>query len=193
MARKKQDFRPDPSGSGILSKLYLTRKQRLSLLKWTLYALVCLVLLIIQDVITSRIPIFGATLDPVGCAILLICVLQGPESGGVFALSASAFYLFSGSAPGPYTIVLLTLYGIVAAVFRQAYLRKGLIAIVLCAFFAMMLYELSVFSIGIFLEYTIPERFFSFLLTGLYSLAIMPLLYTVLMPIGKIGGETWKE
>ena len=193
MARKKQDFKPDPSGSGILNKLYLTRKQRLSLLKWTLFSLACLVLLIIQDVITSRIPIFGATLDLVSCAILLICVLQGPEAGGVFALSASLFYLFSGSAPGPYTVVLLTLYGIIAAVFRQAYLRKGLIAIVLCAFAAMMLYELSLFAIGVFLERTIPERFFSFLLTGLYSLVILPLLYTVLTPIGKIGGETWKE
>ena len=44
MARKKYEFQPDKQGAGFFSKLYLTRKQRLSLLRWCLYALVLLVL-----------------------------------------------------------------------------------------------------------------------------------------------------
>ena len=43
MARKKYEFQPDKQGAGFFSKLYLTRKQRLSLLRWCLYALVLLV------------------------------------------------------------------------------------------------------------------------------------------------------
>ena len=41
---KKNEFKPDKPQSGVLSKLYLTRKQRQSILKWLLYSLVLLVL-----------------------------------------------------------------------------------------------------------------------------------------------------
>ena len=51
MARKKFEFRQDKTGPDLLSKLYLTQKQRLSLVKWSLFALVILVLSLLQDVI----------------------------------------------------------------------------------------------------------------------------------------------
>ena len=193
MARKKYEFKPDSTGSGVLSKLYLTQKQRKSMLKWTLYTLVCLVLLILQDVLMSRVRIFGATTDLVSCAILLICVIQGPESGGLFALLGSVIFLFSGSAPGPFTIVFLTVYGILAGIFRQGYLRKGLSSMVFCAFGALVLYEVSVFVIAAFVGHTTWERFPCYLLTAVYSLVFMPVLYLIFRSIGKIGGETWKE
>ena len=72
MARRKYEFKPDKEGSGILSKLYITRRQRLTLLRWTLYALVILVLSLVQDVILSRIGIRGATTDLVPAGILLL-------------------------------------------------------------------------------------------------------------------------
>lgn len=193
MAKKKYEFKPDPMGSGTLSKLYMTRKQRQSLLKWLLYSLVCLVVLVVQDVVLSDLDIFGATTDLVGCAILLICLLQGPENGGMFALFSSVFYLFSGSAPGAYSIVFLTVYGILAAIFRQAFLRKSFGSMVLCAAGALLLYELSVFAMGLFLGYTIGSRIGTFLITWLLTLIVMPILYPIVSSIGKIGGETWKE
>lgn len=193
MARKKYDFKPDRTGSGNLGKLYLTKKQQQSALKWLLYSLVCLVLLVVQDVIMSRIRLFGATTDLLCCAILVICVLQGPESGGIFTLASSLFYLFSGSAPGAYCVILLTFLGIFAAVFRQAYLRKGYLSTILCAGTAMMLYELALFGVGLIFGYTYLGRISSFCLTGLYSCLVMPALYPILLSIGKIGGETWKE
>ena len=193
MARKRNDFRPDSDGTGLLSKLYLTRKQRQAFLKWLLYGLSCLVLLILQDVLLTRFPLFGAVADPVACAIVLICLLQGAESGGLFALVASALYVFSGSAPGPYTIVFLTVYSVLAAIFRQAYLRKGVISLCLCAFLAMMAYEMSLFGIGLFLKFTVSRWFPSFLLSGVYSVAVLPLLYPIMRSIGNIGGEIWKD
>ncbi|MBQ9168950.1 MAG: hypothetical protein IJX67_11170 [Oscillospiraceae bacterium] len=193
MAKKKYEFKPDPAGSGTLSKLYLTHKQQRSLLKWLLYSLVCLVILVIQDVVLSGLDVFGATTDLVSGTILLICLLQGPENGGVFALICSMFYLFSGSAPGAYSIVFLTVYGILAAIFRQAFLRKSFGSMILCAAGALLLYELSVFAMGLFLGYTIGSRIGSFLITWLLTLIVMPVLYPILSSIGKIGGETWKE
>lgn len=193
MARKKYEFKPDSEESGILGKLYLTKKQRLAVLKWSLFGLVCLVLLIVQDVIFSPVSLWGATTDLVSCGILLICVCQGAEIGGVFALISSMIFLFSGSAPGPYSMVFLTVYGILAAIFRQAYLRKGFTSMTVCAAGALLLYELSVFVICLFLQPAGNIRLSTFLLSWLLSLIAVPILYPIVLSIGKIGGETWKE
>lgn len=192
MARK-YEFKPDRTGSGDLGKLYITKKQRLRLLKWALFSLCCLVLLVVQDVILSHFRLFGATTDLVACAILMICLLTGAESGGIFALAASLFWSFSGSAPGIFCVVLLTALGIFASIFRQMYLRKGPGAVVFCTGLALMLYELGVFAMGLLLGVTQPDRVVSFLLTALYSSLVMPLLYPILNAVSRIGGETWKE
>lgn len=193
MARKKYEFRPDVERNDILGKLLLTKQQRQTALRWLLFSLVCLGGLIVQDVVMSRVDIMGATTDLVPCCILAVCILQGAESSCVFALVASLIYYFSGSAPGPYVIPLITVIAIFAAIFRQGYLRKGFLTLLLCAAVGMALYELSIFGIGSFLGYTRIDRMGRFLLTTLYTLATVPLIYPILLSIGKIGGETWKE
>ena len=190
---KKYEFRPDRTGTSDLGKLYITKKQRLKVLKWTLFALCCLVLLILQDVLMSRLSFFGATTDLVACGILMICLLSGAESGGVFAVAASFIWVFSGSAPGIYSAVLLTALGIFLSIFRQMYLRKGYGATVFCTGIALLGYEMAVFVIGLLLGATRLDRAGIFLLTALYSGLVMPLLYPILSAISKIGGETWKE
>lgn len=192
MARKNE-FKPDKPRSGLLNKLYLTQKQRRSLLKWGLYALVLLILSVLQDVILSRYTLFGASTDLVPCGILLICVLEGMESGSVFCLVASLIYLFSGTAPGPYCLVFITFLGVGAAFFRQSYLQKGLGAAVLCTSVCVLVYELLVFVFVLFLGFTTMDRLGTFLVTGLVSAAVSPLLYPAVHFIGTIGGETWKE
>ena len=122
----KKEFKADKPKSGFLSKLYLTPLQRKGLLKWVLYSLLLILLSVLQDVVLSRLRLFGATTDLVPCGIILICILEGAESGSIFALIASALYLFSGTAPGPYSLVFLTALAIGTSIFRQAYLQKGL-------------------------------------------------------------------
>ena len=192
MARKKE-FRPDAQRQDLLGKLLMTRKQRQSALRWALYALVCLMALLVQDVIMSRVTVFGTTTELVPCFILTVCILQGAESGCVFVLISALIYCFSGSAPGIWCIPVLTVLATVAAIFRQAYLRKGLSTLLLCLTAAMVLYELGNFSIGLFLNYTRADRLGAFFLTALLSVIAVPACYPVLMSIGKIGGETWKE
>ena len=188
MFRRKHEFKPDRTGNRLLSKLYLTRKQRRSLLKWTLYALCLLALSLLQDVILPGLPI-----DPVGCGILLTGLLLQPDDCGIFCLVSAVLFYFSGSAPGPYAIALLTCLPLFLNIFRHSYLRKTFGSTLLCAGVALMLYELAVFSIGTFLGSTIPARFETFLMTGLCSLALMPPLYPILVSIGKIGGDSWKD
>ncbi len=193
MARRDKEFRPDKEGTGLIDQLYLTRKQRLSAAKWLLYSLVVLILSVIQDVMLSRVTLFGATTDLVPCAILAICVLEGAETGSLFSLILSLVYLFSGMSPGVHVLVLLPFLGVVASVFRQNYLRKGFSALWLCAAGALMTYELTIFITAVFLEQSHLGRFPVACVTGALSCLVIPLLYPILVSIGKIGGETWKE
>ena len=191
--RRKYEFKPDAKGATWLKKLYLTKLQRLNLLKWSLYGLLCVFLLVIQDVIMSRFSFFGATTDLVPMAVLLITVLVGSEYGSVFVLVASTIYWFSGSAPGAYIIAIMSFFGIFATLLRQMNWRRGLGSIVLCAGGALLLYELGVFLAGILMGLTRWDRIGIFLLTTLLSWILMVPLYPLTYKIGQIGGEPWKE
>lgn len=190
---KKYEFRPDKPRSSFLSKLYLTQKQRRSVLKWCLYGLILLVLSVLQDVIFCHMRIFGATTELVPCGILLICILEGIHTGSVFALVASLIYLFSGTAPGTYAMVLLVVLAVLICVFRQAYLQKDFSSVVLCAAAGMLLYELSVFAMGLFLGLTTPGRVIGFCITALLSAVAAPVLYPIAVFVRSLGGEVWKE
>ena len=190
---KKEEFRPDIHREDVLGKLFLTRRQAMRLLRWVLFSAVCLAGLLIQDVVMSRFTIFGTTTDLVPCCILAVCILQGAESGCVFALVGSMIYCFSGSAPGIFAIPLITVIAALMAIFRQAYLRKGFSALVLCSTMCIFLYEAGVFLIGLFLKQTYSQRFGLFMLTAALTLVCLPAVYPIALSIGKIGGETWKE
>ncbi len=191
--RPRYEFKPDDLGAGLLSRLHLTKLQQRQLLRWTLFALVCVVGSILQDVIMSRVSILGATTDLVPCAILLITVAIGSEQGSYFVLIASALYYFTGSAPGPFVIAFLSILGLVGALFRESFWRRGFASDVLCASVAMLAYELATFGTGVFIGLTTWHRFGVFLLTAALSIAVMIPLYSAVSAIDKIGGETWKE
>ena len=193
MAKKQYEFKPDREGPDLLSRLYLTRKQRKNLLKWGLYVLVLVVLSVVQDVLLSGVRLFGSTTDLVPCAVITICVLEGAEKGAGFALAGSLLLLFSGSSAGFHVVPILTLLAICATIFRQSYLQKGFSATVLCVSLAMPLYEMVIFVIALLLGQTFPARWSVSFVSAVLSVLAVPVLYPILISIGKIGGETWKE
>ena len=187
------DFRPDSQDSGWLKMLHITQAQRDLYLKWGLYTAVLVVLSMIQDVIMSQLKIFGATTDLVVCAILLITVIEGIDTGIVFVIIAACLYYFSGSSPGPICVALITFLGVGACLFRQMYWHRNRGSIVLCAGLALMLYELGTFAVGMFSGLTRWDRLSTFAVTGALSIAVMIPLYSLINRIGQIGGNTWKE
>ena len=193
MARKKYEFRPDPTGYDVAGKLYLTRQQRQALLKWLLYGLICVAGLVLQDSMLARLRIFGGGFELAPALIILICVLEGCDSGSVFALAASMVYVFSGSAQGRYCIVYLTLAAVLAAAFRQSYLRRGIGSDLTCVTAAMLVYELAVFLVGLALELTYAARWGVAVMTALLSTLSAAALYHPVRKIGTIGGNVWKE
>lgn len=190
---KNREFRPDREGTGQLNKLWPTPKQQLRALRWLLYGLVCLVGLLLQDVLLYRVNIWGGCTDLVPSLILMVAVMQGAESGSVFALVLSALYYFSGSSAGFYVIPLLTAVAVFVSIFRQAFLRQGFFTLLLCSAMGMVLYEIILFGISLFLKLTVTGRVGAALMTALVSLLAVPVSYPVLRAIGKLGGETWKE
>jgi len=115
------------------------------------------------------------------------------ERGSIFCLVASLLYLFSGTAPGAYCVVLITFLAIFTAFLLQSYLQRSFGATMLCMLLTMLLYELVVFGIALFLQLTVFARLGAACLTGLYSVFAAAVLYPVVQAIGTIGGETWKE
>ena len=193
MAKKKYRFRPDPTGAGIWNKLYITPQQRKIALKWGLYGMVCLACLILQDAFLGRVRLFGGYADLAPAAIILICVMQGAQSGCLFALFSSMVFVFSGSAPDTLAIGFITVYGVLAALFREQFLRRGFGSAWMCTAAAVLAYEVSVYLLGLFFALTYPGRIGVFLMTALVTTLAVAALYPLLGWIGKIGGETWKE
>ena len=116
--RRKYEFKPDKTESSAIKKLYLTPTQRKRILKWVLVGTVLLVLSLLQDAVLSRISIYGATFDLVACGILVAGMLFDPDVTAIFALTGSTLYYFSGTAPGVYTIALLTALSVFLWMFR---------------------------------------------------------------------------
>ena len=189
---KKYEFKPDKPRAGLLSKLHMSRQQRLGIIKWLLYSLLLLMLSVLQDVILCRFRFFGATTDLVPCGIILVCIIEGMNSSCIFALVAACLYQFSGG-PGYYCIALIVVLGIFISYFRQNFLQPGFSAAMLCMAVALLVYELVVFAAGLLQEITLLSRFTLPLYTALLTLVASGLLYPLTRAIGSIGGEKWKE
>jgi cell shape-determining protein MreD len=190
---KKYEFRPDKPRTSLLSHLMPTKQQQKTLLKWSLYGLLLVVLSVVQDTLLSRVRLWGATTELVPCGIFLICILVGTQSGSLFSLIAGLLYLFSGTAPGPYSMVFITFLGIGVCMLRQAFLQPSFSAACLCSALAMLLYEGLNFAFGLVLGLTHLSRIGGFFITAVLSLLAIPILYPIFKAIGAIGGQSWKE
>lgn len=190
---KKYEFRPDKPRTSLLSHLMPTKQQQKTLLKWSLYGLLLVVLSVVQDTLLSRVRLWGATTELVPCGIFLICILVGTQSGSLFSLIAGLLYLFSGTAPGPYSMVFITFLSVGVCMLRQAFLQPSFSAACLCSALAMVLYEGLNFAFGLVLGLTHLSRIGGFFITAVLSLLAVPILYPIFKAIGAIGGQSWKE
>ena len=194
--RRKQlayEFKPDPKGTNYLKRLYMTRLQRLTILKWATFAMTGILMLVIQDVIMSQTRFSGATTDLPVAFILLVGIYEGLENGSVFTLVSSLFYWFSGSAPTPICVAVLCILVILIGLFRQLYWHRSFGSIAMCVSIAIMLYEMILFVIGLMSGLTILPRASVFALTGGITCITMLPMYPLVRLISKIGGVSWKE
>ena len=191
--RKNADFRPDSQRQDWAQKLYISPQQQRRYLKWILLGLLSVVALVLQDVLFSRMSLFGATVDMVPTVLFMICVIHGAEAGAVFMLVGALIYWFSGSAPGVYVILLIPALGTVAAAFRQAYLRKGFRTTLMCTAAALVVYETLSFLASLLLGVTLFSRAYVIVISTVLSLLTLPVVFLLVWGVCKIGGDSWKE
>lgn len=190
---KKQEFRPDKPSTSLLSHLILTQKQRRIALKWSFYGIILVVLSVLQDSLLSHVRLFGATTELIPCAIFLISILEGTHNGSVFSLIAGLLYLFSGTAPGPYSMVTIVFLSVGVGIFRQAYLQESFSSAMLCVGIGMLLYVLTNFAFGLFLGLTRFSRIHGFFITAGLTLLSAPVFYPIIKAVHAFGGYSWKE
>ena len=191
--RKKPEFRPDSRTRDPVQRLYLTPQQQRRYLKWFLLSLLSVVALVLQDVLFSRMSLFGATVDTVPCVLFMICVIHGAEGGAWFMLLGALIYWLAGSAPGVYVILLIPLLGTLAAAFCQAYLRKGFRTTLMCTGGALVFYEILSFLASLLLGVTRFGRVHVMVISTALSLLTLPAVFLLVWGICKIGGDSWKE
>lgn len=191
--RKNADFRPDSQTQDWAQRLYMSPQQQRRYLKWVLLSLLSVMALVLQDVLFSRMSLFGATVDMVPTVLFMICVIHGAEAGAVFMLVGALIYWFSGSAPGVYVILLIPALGTVAAAFRQAYLRKGFRTTLMCTTAALVAYEALSFLASLLLGVTRFGRAYVVMISTVLSLLTLPVVFLLVWGVCKIGGDSWKE
>lgn len=190
---KKYEFQPDKPYATWLSKLQLTKLQQKQLLKWCLYAIVLIVLSLIQDVVLCRFRFLGGTTALVPCGIFAICMLEDTQKGSVFALVSACLFFLSGASPGAHVIVLITILAIVLSALQQTYLQPGFPAVVFACTVGMFLYELAVFAFCLLVDQVIFSQYMSFFIPAALSVVVVPVIYPFIKAINRIGGEVWKE
>lgn len=172
-----------------LKYFHLTRLQWRGILKWTLYSLLGLATLLLQTVVLAQLPVFGAKLAPLPLYIVCVCVREGPEKGGLFALLATLFWCLSGADYGNISVALLPIGSIFAAILCRVVLTQGLLPTALCAFAVSLLNASVIFAFKLILPPTlVVESYWRVLLPGVaLSTAFVPIQYPLVRRISRIG------
>ena len=171
-----------------MQRFNLTKLQR-GVVKWVVYSLLFLLVLTLQDVVFSRLPVFGARFHLIPILITCVCLAEGAESGGIFALCAGLYWALSGADLGYVSIVLLTFCGVGSALLRDHLLLDRLSTCLLCCLGTLLLHDTVIFLLHLFLGGVEWSRFYRVLLPGvLISMIFCPVFYALTRKIRKIGG-----
>lgn len=172
----------------MLEKFYITPGQWRHILRWFLYGMVFLGAMMLQTVILGRDGLFGQHPDIVAVVIITVCMVEGPERGGLFALVTSTFWALSGIDRGALQILCLTVIPVVCVHYSsRIFSIKYIPALLSCGLTMFLSHSLS-FVLKVFYEAAPTHLFTTYLLPGLLvSLLFQPPVYWLSKSIEKIG------
>ncbi len=172
----------------MLDKLYVTPRQWMHILRWSLYALLLLAAMLVQTVVLGNRTLFGAKPDFVPVVITCICLREGAERGGLFALLGSIFWALSGVDMGSVYIIVLTILPILGSLFCKRYLSGRYIPCLFLCFLSLFVHHNVSFLLKYIYDGIAGSLYFSRLLPCvLVSLLAQPLCYWLVKCIEKIG------
>ena len=170
----------------MLDKLYITPRQWLHFLRWALYSLLLLLVIMLQTVVLAgRVSVCP---DFVPMVIVCVCLREGPERGGTFALIASLLWCLSGADQGSVAIAVLTIVPVAGALISRAVLTNRFIPCLIIAFATVLIEQSIMFFLKFFFNNASGVLFFTKLLPCvLISPLAQPPIYLLVKRIAKIG------
>ena len=172
----------------MLDKLYITPRQWMHILRWTMYALLLLLAMMVQTVVLGNRTIFGIKPDFVPVVIVCVCLREGPERGGLFALLASFFWYLSGADQGSIGIAVLTVLPVLGSVLLRSTLTNRFLPCLLFTLFTLLTQHSLMFLWRLIFDKMDGTLFFTRLLPCvLVSLLVQPPVYWLVKRIEKIG------
>lgn len=170
----------------MLDKLYITPRQWLSFLRWALYSLLALLCAMLQTVVLANRVTVCPDLVPI--VIVCVCLREGAERGGIFALTASLLWCFSGADQGSVAIAVLTIVPVAGTLLNRAILTNRFIPCLMLAFLTLFIEQSLMFLLKFFFQDAAGVLFFTRLLPCvLISLLAQPPLYWLTGKIAQIG------
>ena len=176
-----------------LQKLRITRQQWKIILKWALYAAAFLLTLVIQGVILSRRPLFGIKVNLVPYFVGCVCIIEGADSGSVFAMIVSFAWALAGADLGFVSILVLTLGGMGLGIAMENLLREHIVTCIVCCFVLCLVHESAIYLLRLFLHTVTARQYFRILVPGvLLGIPSCPVFYYLFRLIHRVGGgSTW--
>lgn len=171
-----------------MDKLYITPKQWLHILRWTLYILLLVFAALLQTVVFGTRTVFGVHPELVPVVITCVCLREGPERGGTYALIGSLLWCLSGTDLGSVSIVLLTVVPVLASLLCRSVLANNFFSCLAVTFLVLSLHQTATFLIKAFYAAAQGSLFFTKVIPCvLVSLLVQPLIYFPVKWIETIG------
>jgi len=173
----------------VLKHVHLTKSQWLGILKWSLYGLLTLAVLLLQSVVLSQLPVFGVKLAPLPVLIVCVCIWEGSEKGGIYAILATLFWCLSGSDFGNISVAVIPIGAMLSAVLCRAVLTLRFLPAALCCLGVTLVNASAIFVFKLILPPTVAiDSFWRILLPGVFlSMLFMPIHYALVKLISRIG------
>ena len=169
--------------------IHLTKRQWQGILKWSLYGTLSFLVMLLQSSVLAKTPVLGTKLAPLPALIVCVCVREGPEKGGLYAILASLIWCFSGADYGNLSVAVIPVGAMLSAVLCRAVLTLRFVPTALCCLAVTLLNAAAIFLFKLILPPTVAlENFWRVLLPGVgLSMAFVPLHYGLVKLIGRIG------
>lgn len=172
----------------MLDKLYITPRQWLRILRWTLYALLFLLAMMAQTVVFGNRTILGVQPDLVPVVIVCVCLREGAERGGLYALLCSLLWWLSGADQGSLCIAVLTVLPVLGSILCRAFLSEEYLPCLCLTVLTLLVEQSAMFFLRYMFGGADGILFWKTLLPCvLVSTLAQPLVYFLVKRIASIG------
>lgn len=158
-------------------------------LMWALYAVLFLLVMVVQTVVFGRVRFFNAKLSLIPVVITCVAMYNGAENGGAFALIAGTFWCLSGVDGGGLMLVLCTVCAVCAGYLCDRIFNRNLISSLMMSFASLVICQLTLFALKWYLGQTGGEGWLPLGYQIALSMLACPLLTLAAWAIRKVGDK----